>query len=131
MASSAQQANPATVRPKGFKLLAHALQTRKSATMLGLGFSSGLPFALLIGTLNAWLGEVGINLATIGVLSWIGLTYSFKFLWSPVVDRFELPALSRLGRRKSWIILCQSIMVFAFAALALTNPASNIGWFAI
>jgi PAT family beta-lactamase induction signal transducer AmpG len=125
------EATTAPARPKGWRLLKAALSTRKSATMLGFGFSSGLPFALLIGTLNAWLGEVGINLATIGVLSWIGLTYSFKFLWSPVVDRFELPALSRLGRRKSWIILCQSIMVAAFSALALTNPADNIGWFAI
>ena len=56
--------------------------------MLAFGFSSGLPYALLIGTLNAWLGEANINLATIGVLSWIGLSYSFKFLWSPLVDRF-------------------------------------------
>jgi PAT family beta-lactamase induction signal transducer AmpG len=121
----------AAERPKGFKLLKAALQTRKSASMLAFGFSSGLPFALLIGTLNAWLGEVKINLATIGVLSWIGLTYSFKFLWSPVVDRVELPALARLGRRKSWIVLCQSVMIAAFAALALTDPVSNIGWFAI
>jgi PAT family beta-lactamase induction signal transducer AmpG len=121
----------AAERPKGFKLLKAALQTRKSASMLAFGFSSGLPFALLIGTLNAWLGEVKINLATIGVLSWIGLTYSFKFLWSPVVDRVELPALARLGRRKSWIVLCQSVMIAAFAALALTDPVTNIGWFAI
>src|SRR6478609_5698092 len=131
MASSAQQANPATVRPKGFKLLAHALQTRKSATMLGLGFSSGLPFALLVGTLNAWLGEVGVNLATIGVLSWIGLSYSFKFLWSPLVDRFPLPGLDRLGRRKSWIVLCQTVVVLAFAGLAVTNSATAIGTFAL
>ena len=55
--------------------------------MLAFGFSSGLPFALLIGTLNAWLGDAKINLATIGVLSWIGLGYAFKFLWSPLVDR--------------------------------------------
>ena len=80
-------------RPKGFRLLMIALATRKSATMLGFGFSSGLPYALLIGTLNAWLGEVGINLATIGVLSWIGLSYSFKFLWSPLVDRMALAAV--------------------------------------
>jgi PAT family beta-lactamase induction signal transducer AmpG len=99
--------------------------------MLAFGFSSGLPYALLIGTLNAWLGEANINLATIGVLSWIGLSYSFKFLWSPLVDRFPLPLLDRLGRRKSWIILCQSVMTAAFAGLALTNPATNIGTFAI
>jgi PAT family beta-lactamase induction signal transducer AmpG len=131
MASSAQQANPAAVRPKGFKLLARALQTRKSATMLGLGFSSGLPFALLVGTLNAWLGEVGVNLATIGVLSWIGLSYSFKFLWSPLVDRFPLPGLERLGRRKSWILLCQAVVVLGFGGLALTSPTQAIGTFAL
>ncbi len=119
------------MRPKGWRLLKLALQKRKSATMLGFGFSSGLPYALLIGTLNAWLGEVGITLATIGVLSWIGLSYSFKFLWSPLVDRFHLPLLDRLGRRKSWILLCQMVMILAFAGLAATNPASDIGTFAI
>jgi PAT family beta-lactamase induction signal transducer AmpG len=118
-------------RPKGWKLFRAALSTRKSATMLAFGFSSGLPFALLIGTLNAWLGEANINLATIGVLSWIGLSYSFKFLWSPLVDRFRLPVLDRLGRRKSWIVMCQAIMIAGFAGLAATNPATNIGTFAI
>ena len=118
-------------RPKGLKLLAAALGNRKAATMLGLGFASGLPFALLVGTLNAWLGEVGVKLATIGVLSWIGLAYSFKFLWSPIVDRVKLPGLEQLGRRKSWILLCQLILVLAFGALALTNPATSIGQFAL
>ena len=118
-------------RPKGWKLLRVALSTRKSSTMLAFGFSSGLPYALLIGTLNAWLGEANVNLATIGVLSWIGLSYSFKFLWSPVVDRFRLPVLEALGRRKSWIVLCQAIMIMGFAGLAATNPATNIGTFAI
>lgn len=99
--------------------------------MLAFGFSSGLPFALLIGTLNAWLGEAKINLATIGVLSWAGLSYSFKFLWSPLVDRFKLPLLERIGRRKSWIVLCQAVLVASFAGLAATNPATNIGTFAI
>lgn len=118
-------------RPKGWKLLKAALSTRKSSTMLAFGFSSGLPYALLIGTLNAWLGEAKINLATIGVLSWIGLSYSFKFLWSPVVDRLKLPGLERLGRRKSWILLCQTVMILGFAGLAATNPATSIGTFAI
>src|SRR3954468_13751282 len=118
-------------RPKGWRLLKWALANRKAAIMLAFGFSSGLPFALLIGTLNAWLGESKINLATIGVLSWIGLSYSFKFLWSPVVDRMPLPLLERIGRRKSWIVLCQATMIAAFAGLAATNPATNIGTFAI
>jgi PAT family beta-lactamase induction signal transducer AmpG len=99
--------------------------------MLAFGFSSGLPYALLIGTLNAWLGEAKINLATIGVLSWIGLSYSFKFLWSPVVDRLKLPVLESIGRRKSWIVMCQTIMILSFAGLAATNPSTNIGTFAI
>ncbi len=118
-------------RPKGFKLLKAALSTRKSATMLAFGFSSGLPFSLLVGTLTAWLGEVGIKLATIGIFSWIGLAYSFKFLWSPVVDRFQLPGLERLGRRKSWIALCQTIIAISLALLALTNPAASIGNFVL
>ena len=129
MASTTPAEKPA--RPKGWKLLKIALQKRKSATMLGFGFSSGLPYALLIGTLNAWLGEVGIKLATIGVLSWIGLSYSFKFLWSPLVDRYHLPLLDRLGRRKSWIILCQAVLILGFAGLAATNPMTSIGQFAI
>jgi PAT family beta-lactamase induction signal transducer AmpG len=118
-------------RPKGWKLLKAALATRKAATMLAFGFSSGLPFALLIGTLNAWLGDSGVNLATIGVLSWIGLGYAFKFLWSPLVDRVKLPLLGELGRRKSWIVLCQSGLIISFIGLGLQNPATNIGTFAI
>jgi PAT family beta-lactamase induction signal transducer AmpG len=121
----------ASARPKGFRLLAVALRSRKSASMLALGFSSGLPYALLIGTLNAWLGDVKVNLATIGVLSWIGLAYAFKFLWSPVVDRLVLPGLGRLGRRKSWIMLCQIVMVCAFVGLATTDPVADIGRFAL
>ncbi|GEO00012.1 MFS transporter [Novosphingobium sediminis] len=108
-----------------------ALATRKSATMLGFGFASGLPYALLLGTLNAWLGEVKIDLATIGVLSWIGLSYSFKFLWSPLVDRMALPGLEALGRRKSWILLCQIVLVLGFVGLAFTDPAKAIGTFAL
>jgi MFS transporter, PAT family, beta-lactamase induction signal transducer AmpG len=121
----------AAQRPKGWKLLRAALATRKAATMLAFGFSSGLPFALLIGTLNAWLGDAKINLATIGVLSWIGLSYAFKFLWSPLVDRVKLPVLGQLGRRKSWIVLCQAGLVISFIGLGASNPAVNIGGFAI
>lgn len=128
MAETEAQATP---KPKGWRLLKWALGNRKSAVMLAFGLSSGLPFALLIGTLNAWLGESGINLATIGVLSWIGLCYSFKFLWSPVVDRLRLPLLERLGRRKSWIGLCQAVLVLCFAGLAASDPRINLGNFAL
>ncbi|MEA3039754.1 MAG: transporter, family, beta-lactamase induction signal transducer AmpG, partial [Sphingomonadales bacterium] len=116
---------------KGWRLLKWALANRKAAVMLAFGFSSGLPFALLIGTLNAWLGEAKINLATIGVLSWISLCYAFKFLWSPIVDRVKLPLLERLGRRKSWIALCQAVLVIGFGGLAATDPTTHLGTFAL
>ncbi|MBN8807298.1 MAG: MFS transporter [Sphingomonas sp.] len=99
--------------------------------MLAFGFSSGLPNALLIGTLTAWLGEAKINLATIGVLAWIGLSYSFKFLWSPLVDRTRPPLIGRIGRRTSWIVLCQALMILGLIGLASTDPAAHIARFAL
>ena len=118
-------------QPKGLRLLRTAMGNRKTAIMLVFGFSAGLPYTLLIGTLNAWLGEWEINLATIGVLSWIGLAYAFKFLWSPLVDRIRLPGLERLGRRRSWLLLCQVLLTFTFFGLALSDPRLALGWFAL
>jgi len=111
----------------GFALLGRALTDRKTGLMLAFGFSAGLPFTLLIGTLNAWLGEAKVSLATIGILSWIGLAYGFQFLWSPLVDQWRPPLLARLGRRRSWIILCQAILALCFLGLAATEPAVSLG----
>lgn len=116
---------------KGWALMRAAVRNRKTSAMLVLGFASGLPFVLLIGTLNAWLGELKVSLATIGVLSWIGLAYAFKFLWSPVVDRAQLPLLSRLGRRRSWLVLCQGALAVLLWMLAATDPVTAIGSFAV
>jgi PAT family beta-lactamase induction signal transducer AmpG len=99
--------------------------------MLVFGFAAGLPYTLLIGTLNAWLGEWEIDLATIGVVSWIGLAYAFKFLWSPLVDRVRLPGLERLGRRRSWLVLTQVLLTAAFFGLAISDPRLALGWFAL
>ena len=118
-------------RLKGWRLLRMALVSRKAGIMLALGFSSGLPYALLLGTLNAWLGDVHVAMATIGVLAWIGLAYSFKFLWSPVVDRSSLPLIGALGWRKGWILGCQAVLVVALAGLALTDPGAALGRFAL
>ena len=116
---------------KGWALLKASLRNRKTAIMLVFGFSAGLPYTLLIGTLNAWLGEWEINLATIGVLSWIGLAYAFKFLWSPLVDRVKLPGLERLGRRRSWLLVCQLLLTATFFGLSLSDPRLQLGWFAL
>jgi len=114
----------------GWALVRAATGSRRAAIMLALGFASGLPFVLLIGTLNAWLGELKVSLATIGVLSWIGLAYAFKFLWSPLVDRTRPPLLAQLGRRRSWLILCQVVLATLLCALAATDPLAAIGSFA-
>ena len=77
--------------------------------MLFLGFSAGLPFLLVFSTLNARLADVGVETATIGFFSWLGITYSIKVFWAPVVDRLKLPLLDRLlGKRRSWILLAQA-----------------------
>jgi PAT family beta-lactamase induction signal transducer AmpG len=117
--------------PRGWKLIKTALSNRKTAIMLAFGFGAGLPFSLLIGTLNAWLGEWQIDLATIGVLSWIGLAYAFKFLWSPLVDRVKLPGLERLGRRRGWLLLCQVVLTATFFGLSLSDPRLALGTFAL
>ncbi|MDQ3483061.1 MAG: MFS transporter [Pseudomonadota bacterium] len=117
--------------PKGLRLLGTALRNRKTAIMLTFGFAAGLPYTLLIGTLNAWLGEWEVDLATIGVLSWIGLAYAFKFLWSPLVDRVRLPGLERLGRRRSWLFVCQVLLTAAFFGLSISDPRLQLGWFAL
>lgn len=120
-----------TKQPAGLALLTMALRNRKTGVMLVFGFASGLPFSLLLGTLNAWLADARVDLATIGILSWMGLAYAFKFLWSPLVDRLPLPGLERLGRRRSWILLCQLMIVAAFFLLAATSPVAAIGTFAL
>ncbi|MFZ5574070.1 MAG: AmpG family muropeptide MFS transporter [Pseudomonadota bacterium] len=95
--------------------------------MLFLGFSAGLPLLLVLGTLSFWLSEAGIARATIGHLSWVGLAYGFKFLWSPLVDRLPLPFLTaRLGRRRAWLLLSQVCIALSLFGMANTDPAQNL-----
>ena len=97
------------------------------AAMLFLGFSAGLPFMLVFQTLSAWLRQVGIERATIGMLAWVGIVYSIKFLWAPIVDRMPLPLLHRwLGRRRSWMLLAQIGVASGLAYVAHTDPATNL-----
>ncbi len=95
--------------------------------MLFLGFSAGLPFLLVFSTLSAWFREAGIDRTTIGLLSWVGLAYSFKLLWAPLVDRLSLPWLTaRLGRRRSWMLLAQFALIAGLAAMAHGDPTQNL-----
>jgi PAT family beta-lactamase induction signal transducer AmpG len=95
--------------------------------MLFLGFSAGLPLLLVLGTLSFWLSEAGIARATIGHLSWVGLAYAVKFLWSPLVDRLSLPFLTRtLGRRRAWLLLSQLCIALALLGMANTDPLLNL-----
>jgi len=92
-------------------------------TMLFLGFSAGLPFLLVFSTLNAWLRDVGVDVAAIGFLSWIGLTYSIKFLWAPVVDRLPLPIIGAwLGQRRSWMLLGQALIIGGLLIMSQVDP---------
>ncbi|MDZ4201664.1 MAG: MFS transporter [Gallionella sp.] len=95
--------------------------------MLFLGFSAGLPLLLVLGTLSFWLREAGIDRSTIGYLSWIGLAYGFKWVWSPLVDRLRLPLLTRtFGRRRGWLLLAQTGIIAGLVGMALTDPAQNL-----
>jgi MFS transporter, PAT family, beta-lactamase induction signal transducer AmpG len=94
-----------------------------SLRMLSLGFSAGLPLLLVFGTLSFWLREAGIDRSTIGFMSWVGLAYAFKWVWSPLVDRLPLPVLTRLlGRRRSWLLLSQLLIVAGLCTMAFTDP---------
>ena len=100
---------------------------RPVLSMLFLGFSSGLPFMLVFQTLSAWLSQSGIKRATIGMLSWVGIMYSIKFLWAPIVDRVGLPLLDRLlGRRRSWMLVAQLGVGFGLTRIAASDPHTGI-----
>lgn len=96
-------------------------------TMLFLGFSAGLPFLLVFSTLSAWLRSDGVEVAAIGFFSWIGILYSIKFFWAPVVDRLALPVLTRaFGQRRGWMLLAQAMIALGLVALAGLDPQQNL-----
>ena len=91
-----------------------------SLRMLALGFSAGLPLLLVLGTLSFRLREAGLDRATIGYLSWVGLAYAFKWCWAPLVDRLPIPLLTaRLGRRRSWLLVSQMMVMIGLVGMVL------------
>ena len=101
---------------------------RRLAVVTVLGFASGLPLALTGQAMQAWLSVEGVDIATIGFLSLVGLPYTFKFLWAPLMDRFELPWL---GRRRGWLVLTQLGLAGALVWMAATPPTGAIRSFAL
>ena len=95
--------------------------------MICLGFSAGLPFLLVFSTLSAWLRDIGIARTTIGFFSWVGITYSIKFFWAPVIDRLPFAGLTTwLGKRRGWMLAAQITIVLGLAGMALTNPHTEL-----
>ncbi len=91
--------------------------------MLFLGFSAGLPLLLILGTLSFWLREAGIDRSTIGYLTWVGLIYAFKWVWAPLVDRVEIPILTKLfGRRRSWLLFAQGLIILGLVGMSTLDP---------
>ncbi|MEO8338407.1 MAG: MFS transporter [Nitrospirota bacterium] len=98
------------------------LANRRIAIMLPLGFASGLPLALTSGTLQAWLTVAGLDLKTIGIFTLVGLPYTVKFLWAPLMDRLVPPWL---GRRRGWMLVTQMSVALGLAAMAVTGPGQR------
>ena len=95
--------------------------------MLVLGFSSGLPFYLVGNTFGYWLRDEHISLTWIGFSSWVGLAYSLKFLWAPLVDRVDLPVFKRLGHRRGWMMFSQIVVGLALAAMGGSGAKAGLG----
>ncbi|MBB6240570.1 PAT family beta-lactamase induction signal transducer AmpG [Rhodanobacter sp. MP1X3] len=95
-------------------------------TMLLFGFSSGLPFLLVAGTLAYWLKENGIVLKDITMIASAGMTYALKFLWAPLLDHWRIPGFSRLGRRRGWLLFAQLGVAAGLLAMAFLTPTQLI-----
>lgn len=105
-----------------------AIYTRpRVVAMSFLGFSAGLPFLLVFSTLTYWLSDAQVDKSTIGFFTLIGVTYSIKLFWAPVIDRLPLAVLSRLlGQRRAWILLAQLMIAAGLVGMALTDPAAQL-----
>ncbi|MFC1503227.1 MFS transporter [Pseudomonadota bacterium] len=105
---------------------------KKVLIMLALGFSSGLPILLVFGTLSFWLREAEVSRTDIGFFSWVALAYGFKWIWSPLIDRFPIPLFSHLfGRRRGWMLFSQILIVLSLCGMAISNPQVDLVQLAI
>jgi PAT family beta-lactamase induction signal transducer AmpG len=103
-----------------------AYLTPRMLTILAMGFASGLPLLLTLSTLSYWLSKVGVDKTTIGLFALVGTPYTFKFLWSPIIDQVPLPVLTGLlGRRRSWLLVIQVLLAVAIFLMGQTDPATR------
>lgn len=117
---------------KAWLAAAAAYIERPAIVMAFLGFSAGLPLLLVFGQLSFWLAEVGVSKTSIGMFSWVGLAYGWKFLWSPLVDRIPLYRITGwLGRRRSWMIIAQIGIATGLIGMAFTDPVQDLGMMAV
>ncbi|MCI5053447.1 MAG: MFS transporter [Pelagibacteraceae bacterium] len=105
--------------------------TKKEVMIMGgLGFSAGLPIMLVFSTLSVWLVKAGVERSTVTLFSWAGFAYSFKFLWSPIVDKFQIPLLHKIGHRKSWLLITQILIFFSIILTSFSDPQNNLKFMA-
>lgn len=123
---------PATPKKRpGWRDVLRGLRQRKVAVMLLLGLSAGLPFMLVGNTMGLWLREGGTELTAIGFLSWVGIMYSMKFLWAPIIDKVDVPVLGRLlGHRRGWMLLAQIVVAIGLFGMAILTPQGGLIAFA-
>jgi PAT family beta-lactamase induction signal transducer AmpG len=128
----ATAAAPVNGAPRGWLQAMAVYRQPRVLSMIFLGFSAGLPFYLVFQTLTAWLRQEGIARSTIGMLSWVGLAYTFKFVWSPIVDRAPIPFLTRwLGRRRSWMLLAQAGIATCIVNMSWASPSAGVASLAV
>ena len=115
----------------GTRDVLRALRQPKVLAMLLLGFSSGLPLYLVGNTMGYWMRENGSELSAIGFLSWVGLAYTLKFLWAPIIDKTDVPILGRLGHRRGWMLLSQIVVAIGLAGMAIVRPEGGLVTFGV
>ncbi|MBP6748339.1 MAG: MFS transporter [Xanthomonadaceae bacterium] len=128
-ATNANTAAPA--KHPGWRDVLRSLRQRKVAAMLMLGFASGLPLYLVGNTMGYWMRDGGSDLSAIGFLSWVGLAYTLKFLWAPVIDKTRVPVLGRLGHLRGWILLSQFVVAAGLIGMATIQPEGGLTTFGV
>ena len=132
MSKDDQAGAPANAAPAAHSGVFSIFLDRRTVIMLGLGFASGLPNLLIFDTLSAWLRDSGLSLTVISFFSLATLAYSFKFLWAPLVDRTEIPVLTRwLGHRRSWMLVAQLAVIIGLLAVSLGDPKHGLARLAL